>query len=132
MRKNPTKTIERFRVRNGPFASNESYGANGKFLIPKVDGVILSVVVSDGSDWEECGFPGPVWEHVSVSLLARCPTWEEMDLVKRIFWRDNETVLQFHVPRSEHLNYHEFCLHLWKPVGFEIPLPPKQTVAPVL
>lgn len=29
------------------------------------------------------------WEHVSVSLRNRCPTWDEMCLVKDIFWRDD-------------------------------------------
>ena len=29
---------------------------------------------------------GGGWEHVSVSLARRCPTWEEMCMVKDIFW----------------------------------------------
>lgn len=67
---------------------------------------------------------------MSVSLPVRCPTWEEMDFVKGIFWGGDETVLQLHVPRSRHVSYHPYCLHLWKPVGVEIPLPPIATVAP--
>jgi hypothetical protein len=51
-----------------------------------------------------------------------------MDRVKRILWRDDELVLQFHVPRAVHVNRHDYCLHLWKPVGVEIPLPPIQCV----
>ncbi len=129
MRSNPTKRIERYRVRSGPMASRSGYGANGAFQIP-FGPVLLTVVASDGIDWRASGLPDPVFEHVSVSLVARCPTWAEMDFVKRLFWRDDETVLQLHVPRDQHVNYHEYCLHLWKPVGVAIPLPPTITVGP--
>lgn len=110
-------------------ASDASFGANGKFVIP-CGRVMLSVVVSDATSWAESGLSGLPWEHVSVSLPVRCPTWEEMDFVKGIFWGGDETVLQLHVPRSRHVSYHPYCLHLWKPVGVEIPLPPIATVAP--
>lgn len=128
MRKNPTKHIEQYRLNNvGAWSSDASWGANGAFEIPH-NGVVLRVIASDGSDWRYTGFPDPPFEHVSVSLLRRCPTWEEMEYVKRIFWRDDETVIQYHVPRSDHVNRHEFCLHLWKPVGVEIVRPPAQCV----
>lgn len=131
MRRSPTKEIEIYRVTSGQVASDHGSGPCGAFRIPMnmIGPVILNVVASDGRDWSECGFPQPVWEHVSVSLRVRCPTWEEMDFVKRLFWRDNETVMQLHVPRSQHLNYHETCLHLWKPVGIDILLPPSGAVA---
>lgn len=38
---------------------------------------------------------GGGWEHVSVSLSNRCPTWEEMCMVKDIFWGEDECVIQF-------------------------------------
>lgn len=132
MRRSPTKEIEIYRVTSGQMASEHGSGPCGAFRIPMnmIGPVILTVIASDGRDWTECGFPQPVWEHVSVSLSIRCPTWQEMDFVKRIFWRDDETVMQLHVPRDRHLNYHETCLHLWKPVGVDILLPPSGTVAP--
>lgn len=68
------------------------------------------------------------WEHVSVSRRDRCPTWEEMCLVKRLFWEDEETVLQFHPPRSRYVNVSENCLHLWKQTGVEHPLPPNELI----
>ncbi len=129
MRRNPTKRIEQRRVTTGPLASDKSYKGTGAFML-NLKGVSLTVIASDGSDWSECGLPGKAWEHVSVSVRVRCPTWEEMDYVKRIFWRDDETVMQLHVPRDQHISFHDTCLHLWKPTGFEIPLPPSQTVAP--
>lgn len=127
MRKSVSKEAKR--IKFGAMASKDSDGFMGAFEVTTDKGVVLTVVVSDGSDWRDCGLPGKPWEHVSVSTLSRCPTWEEMDFVKRMFWRDDETVLQFHVPRSEHISYHNYCLHLWKP-PYEVQLPPSQTVAP--
>jgi len=129
VRRNPTKRIEEHRVTTGTMASDRSYGANGAFVVPH-DGVSLKIVASDASSWKESGLPGKPWEHVSVSVQSRCPTWEEMDYVKRLFWRDDETVIQLHVPRDQHINCHQTCLHLWKPIGVEIPLPPSIAVAP--
>lgn len=72
---------------------------------------------------------GGGWEHVSVSYSNRCPTWEEMCRVKDIFWYDNECVVQFHPPKSEYVNNHPCCLHLWrKSAGNEFELPPKEFV----
>lgn len=102
---------------------------NGRFIFPRKGGDIC-VVVSDGTEWESVGFPLPAFEHVSVSLTHRCPTWEEMAWVKSLWWKDTETVIQFHVPKSQHINCHPYCLHLWRPIGIEIPTPPTATVGP--
>ena len=67
------------------------------------------------------------WEHVSVSLIDRCPTWEEMCFVKDLFWNDDELVVQFHPPKSDYINCHPFVLHLWKGPQ-RIKLPPKEFV----
>lgn len=67
------------------------------------------------------------WEHVSVSLADRCPTWEEMCAVKDLFWMPEECVLQFHPPQSAYVNNMPFCLHLWKPLH-AIELPPSMTL----
>ena len=58
----------------------------------------------------------------------RCPTWDEMCLVKDIFWQDDECVIQFHPPKSEYVNLHPYCLHLWKKIGEKADLPPKEFV----
>lgn len=72
----------------------------------------------------------PPWEHVSVSLPSRCPTWEEMCRIKDIFWNDDEPVIQFHPPKSDYKNLHLFCLHLWRRTDQRIELPPTYLVAP--
>lgn len=54
------------------------------------------------------------WQHVSVSMPNRCPTWEEMAYIKSLFWDDSETVIQFHPSKEEYINNHPYVLHLWK------------------
>ena len=57
------------------------------------------------------------WEHVSVELCARrLPTWEEMCIIKDIFWDDEEEVVQIHPKKSQYVNMTE-ALHLWRPVN---------------
>ncbi|WP_407397779.1 hypothetical protein [Treponema sp.] len=68
---------------------------------------------------------GEGWEHVSVSYPRRTPTWEEMCKVKDFFWNDDETVVQYHPAKSEYVNIHPYCLHLWKPKDGEYMLPKK-------
>ncbi len=67
---------------------------------------------------------GNLWDHVSVSLPDRCPTWDEMNLVKNLFWSEEETVMQLHPPVADYVNNCKTCLHLWKPQDKEIPRPP--------
>jgi len=123
--------VEKGRLRTGPMRSDSSYGMNGFFMLSR-KGSVLAVMAADANNttWKEAGLPGPPWEHVSVSLQHRCPSWNEMAYVKDLFWEDWETVIQFHPPKEHYVNAHPHCLHLWKPLGFEIPLPPRGTLAP--
>jgi hypothetical protein len=118
----PWENVERYRVSGPGF---ESYKGDdfGAFRVP-CGKVKLAVIASNGDDRVK-------WEHVSVSIPGhqRTPTWEEMDYVKQLFWDDDETVIQLHVPRAEHKNHHPWCLHLWRPKNHEIPRPPSWTVA---
>lgn len=74
---------------------------------------------------------GEGWDHVSVSRRNRCPNWPEMEQVKRLFFADHETAMQLHVPVTDHIDAHPYCLHLWRPHGVEIPRPPGWMVGPV-
>lgn len=71
---------------------------------------------------------GVPWEHVSVKAgdgrKTRIPTWLEMCAVKAYFWDEEDTVLQFHPPKSQYVSMHADVLHLWRPIGVEIVLPP--------
>ena len=113
---------EQFRIRTGRAASDERFGNNGAFLIPlKTNRQTVLVIASDEGGWE----------HVSVSREDRCPTWAEMCEVKDIFFAPDEVVVQFHPARSEYVNFHRYCLHLWRPVGEQLPTPPAWMVGPV-
>lgn len=114
--------VERGRITRGYWGTHRDSGFNGMFVVPP-----LKLVVSDGTGWLE-NLPPPVFEHVSVSRRDRCPNWDEMCQVKGWFWDPEELVIQYHPPRSAYVNQHKFCLHLWKPVGVEIPLPPHLAV----
>lgn len=67
------------------------------------------------------------WEHLSVSLPDRCPTWEEMCFLKDLFWSPEDCVVQYHPPKSDYVNLAKNCLHLWRYRG-EMPRPPKNYV----
>lgn|SRR5574337_656793 len=113
--------IDRWRDRSD--AISKHYGnvgdaTCGVFNVPCASGR-LHVVASSGGGWE----------HVSVSLRNRCPHWDEMEYIKRQFFRDDETAVQFHVPPSRHINVHPFCLHLWRPLDAALPLPPAWMIA---
>jgi hypothetical protein len=87
----------------------------GAFIVPsEVDRRPLRIVASNGEGWD----------HVSVSRADRCPTWAEMEQVKRLFFAEGETAMQLHVPSSDHVNNHPYCLHLWRPHDAPIPRPP--------
>lgn len=67
---------------------------------------------------------GAPWDHVSVSLPGRCPTWAEMEHVKRLFFHPDETAMQLHIPEAEHISNHPYCLHIWRPTDCALPVPP--------
>ena len=101
------------------YAGDETCGA---FRVPSpIDKAELTIIAS--SDFG--------WEHVSVSRVNRCPNWIEMSHVKSLFFDNDETVMQLHVPSSDHINDHSHCLHLWRPIHEEIPRPPSWMVGGV-
>lgn len=68
---------------------------------------------------------GAGWDHVSVSLAGRTPTWDELEFVRKRLFKPNEVVVQFHVPEDDHVNIHPNTLHLWRSHGQKYKLPPK-------
>lgn len=109
---------EQFRWKRHPLVpSDESYGNNGFFIIPASAAKRRPQLAVQASD-------GKGWEHVSVSTPTRCPTWEEMCFIKSMFWDDEDVVIQYHPAKSDYVNMHPYCLHLWRPTQSEIPTPP--------
>lgn len=67
------------------------------------------------------------WEHVSINHPHRIPAWDEMCIVKNMFWNDEETVVQYHPAMDNYVNNLPHCLHLWKPIekySGVLPIPP--------
>jgi len=88
------------------FRTTAADGFNGMFLFT-IKGERLKIIASDGEGWK----------HVSVSKQdqpTRVPNWELMCAVKELFFGDAWAV-QFHPPKSEYVNNHPGCLHLWQP-----------------
>lgn len=123
MRTRLPERLEAARIRTGRLGTTNR-GVPGCFLIA-LDATIrrnkrVTIIASNGLGWE----------HVSASFPNRCPTWREMCEVKDLFWEPEEPVMQLHPPRSDWVNYHPFCLHLWAPTEGSIPLPPSIMVGP--
>jgi hypothetical protein len=115
----PSK-LEDGRIRHGRMGSDASYGTTGAFRLIGPIGTELMIVSSDGEGWE----------HVSVSCERRTPNWREMCFVKDLFWTDEECVMQLHPPKRDYVNCHPNCLHLWRPIGRDIPQPDAILVGP--
>ena len=96
-------------------AYNCNFGEDGCGGIAFYNGVRLAFIFSFGMGWE----------HLSVSKHRQLPTWDELCYMKRIFWDDDECCVQYFPAASEYVNNHPNCLHIWKPIGIEIPTPPK-------
>lgn len=108
-----SNSLEKYRV---ALYGNEGDKYNGVFRnIPLPSGAKACVVISNGGGWE----------HVSVSIKGRCPRWQEMCYIKDLFFEDEEEVVQFHPKKSEYVNVHNTCLHLWRPTTGDILTPPQ-------
>lgn len=96
---------------------------NGVFGIPRRDlgyrdGSIIKVIASSSDGWD----------HLSVSLELRAPWWDEMDWVKRLFFKPDEWAWQYHASEARHINIHPHVLHIWRKQGFDLPTPPPEFV----
>jgi hypothetical protein len=105
-----SKKVNRFRVREGAYATDDSYGNVGAFGVMTFnDGrhIHLQVIASVGGGWD----------HVSVSPVGpqRTPTWEEMCYVKDLFFTEDEVCVQYHPAKKDYVNHHPFTLHIWRP-----------------
>lgn len=124
MRRILPEVLEIGRVKNGQFSSRFGSLFGAFYVESPCDKAWMLKIVASGAHKISEG-----WEHVSISHKERCPNWEEMCFVKDLFWDPEECVIQFHPPKSEYVNYHPYCLHLWKP-PFEVPLPPSILIGP--
>ena len=88
---------------------------NGAFMLQlPISRLAFTVMASNGGGWE----------HVSVSTAERIPKWNEMQMIKEMFFESHEVVMQIHPAANNYVNCHPHCLHLWRPLESDIPLPP--------
>ena len=115
--------VEKYRKTIGDFATKKGEKM-GAFIIPSPTqpSLFLRVICSPLGEMD--------WDHVSVSLEKRCPNWPEMNKIKELFFGEDVTVLQFHPKKSEYVNCHPYCLHLWKKIDIDHELPPSLLVGP--
>jgi len=123
------KVPEKYRVQHGQYSTPVD-SLWGLFFVPIFKGEYLMCIASNGND----EYP---WEHVSVSLvnhkrkhLKKCPTWNQMCQIKDLFWQEEDTVIQFHPPKSEYVNAHDYCLHLWRKQNENLETPPSELIGP--
>lgn len=119
----------------GPHKHGDGFGF---FRIPSPLGGnrILQVVACDAGHSKDGTLVGGKfvqfgrWDHVSVTLVGsqKTPTWDEMCFIKDLFWDPEDTVIQFHPKKSDYVNLHPGCLHLWRNVETDHELPPRYMV----
>ena len=112
-------TLNNYRHQLPGYVDTQDGEFEGAYLIPYKNKTLQVI----------CGI-GEGWDHVSVSLRHRCPTWNEMVVVKNIFFDPDELVIQFHPPKKDYVNFHKYVLHLWRPWDQVITLPPEWMLAP--
>jgi len=96
----------------------------GFFIIPsRNNNNFYQVIASSGEGWD----------HVSVCLLdrkgrfvERTLTWNEMCLIKNIFFNDDEDAVEFHPRKQDYIDEHHYVLHIWRANMKEFPLPKKE------
>ena len=88
-------------------------GFDGEIQMPTWKGSII------------CSWGGG-WDHVSVSPYKKriTPEWDDMCMLKDIFFNDDEAVIQIHPPAAEYVNNMTNCLHLWRYQDGPMVLPP--------
>jgi hypothetical protein len=104
----------RWRIREGKMASDDTSGWNGCFLIP-LDGQLYHVIISDGMGWR----------HVSIRNAQKnvVPSWGIMCRLRDLFFSDDAWVVQFHPPAEEYIDDHPWTLHLWESLDEPMPHP---------
>jgi hypothetical protein len=65
---------------------------------------------------------GRRWIHLSIARRDHLPSWGELVRARDAFLGPEVRCLQVVAPTAEHVNIHDFCLHLWHcPEGDGIP-----------
>ena len=126
------KDIEKYRITEGILGTNtEDAKETGAFAFPFKANTIGVAVATDGKhDHHDTG-----WEHVAVHVKyrwgakkkkekSRRPTLEEIEIIKGLFWEDDEEVMILFSTNGASGDGFAANVHLWHPSsGFVIPQP---------
>ncbi len=116
-------TLDKYRLRED---ERRIYGINGDsgngFFKVHVNGRSFKVIASTDEEWE----------HVIVSLWSVrgkiSPGWEDMNIIKKMFFDPGEQVVQYDPINMEYIQKHPYCIHLWRATRENIPSPPTDFV----
>ena len=64
------------------------------------------------------------WEHLGVSFKNKIPSWECMEEMKELFFKDDEECFQIHPKLDNYVNNNEYTLHIWRPIEGMKQIPP--------
>lgn len=70
----------------------------------------LLVIVSAAPEVHE---DGRRWAHASASKKGQLPNWQELKVIKDLFFGPTRLVMQILPPQDEYVNVMPTCLHLW-------------------
>ena len=79
---------------------------DGFMYINKTMGLTVIQSVSTEED-------GNYWLHTSFSRRARMPEYKDIKFIKKMFIGNNEKAIMIFPLEKEHVNIHNYCLHLW-------------------
>jgi hypothetical protein len=97
--RNPDRRREIREVPLGPAGSLPAMGGTKAYRMGA-----CQILVSPGHDG---------W-HLSISRPDRLPSWEELRDARYALVPEDVTMAMFLPPRSEYVNVHETCLHLYE------------------
>jgi hypothetical protein len=87
------------------WAAPVPFGEDGWMLVRKNgDGMVIVTVAE---------FDGAEWIHASISHPHRMPIYADLMLLYHAAFAGAGQAYQIFVPEDEHVNIHEFALHLW-------------------
>lgn len=104
----PTTTVDALRARKILGRDNylvpQKFGLDGWCLrhINGTTSVIITVAAIDGAEWI----------HASIAARAEMPSYEDMKRLHRAAF-GNGYAYQVFAPPTQHVNIHQYALHLW-------------------
>ena len=69
---------------------------------------------------------GGGWEHFSINPIKndKTPSWDFMCKMKEMFFKDDEACVEYHPAKKDYISQLDHCLHIWRPLEKELPVPP--------